>query len=173
MPKILPRLREQLIDAARRQIEKSGYANTTIRSVAGECGVGVGTVYNYFPSKDMLIAAFMLEDWQLCLARMQEVSAADPAALLLCIHKELCDFSRKHSALFRDADASKVFIGAFSERHRQLRSQLSAIILPVCPPNPGKERAFLAEFIAESLLSWTMSETDPDVFLPILLKLLK
>ena len=173
MPKVLPHLREQLINAARRQVEKSGYANTTIRSVAGECGVGVGTVYNYFPSKDILIATFMLEDWQGCLARMKEGADADPAALLLHIHKELCDFSQKHSALFRDAEASKVFIGAFSERHRQLRSQLSEIILPVCPPSPGEDRTFLAEFIAESLLSWTMSETDPDAFLPILLKLLK
>ena len=33
----------------------------TVRSVAAGCGVAVGTVYNYFSSKDMLIAAFMLE----------------------------------------------------------------------------------------------------------------
>ena len=54
IPKILQNVREQLIDEARRQIAKSGYKKTTIRSVANGCGFGVGTVYNYFPSKEAL-----------------------------------------------------------------------------------------------------------------------
>ena len=172
MPKILPNVRRQLMNAARRQVAEEGYANTTIRSVAGECGVGVGTVYNYFPSKDMLIAAFMLEDWQACLGRMRGYCADVPADLLLYIHGELCAFSRQHSTLFRDEAAAKVFIGAFTERHKQLRIQLSQILFPLCPAE-DENREFLSEFIAEALLSWTMSGTHPDVFLPILLKLLK
>ena len=59
MPKILESVREQLLETARAQIERNGYANTTIRSVAAECGIAVGTVYNYFPSKDMLIATYV------------------------------------------------------------------------------------------------------------------
>ncbi len=172
MPKILPNVRQQLMEAARRQVTEQGYANTTIRSVAGECGVGVGTVYNYFPSKDMLIATFMLEDWQASLGRMRECSTADPADRLLQVHEELCAFSHQHSALFRDEEAAKVFIGAFTERHKQLRAQLAQILLPICPEG-DENREFLAGFIAESLLSWTMSGTDSGAFLPILLKLLK
>ena len=64
MPKIIENLRDQLLQEARKQIAERGYTGTTIRSVAGACGVGVGTVYNYFSSKEMLIAAFMMEDWQ-------------------------------------------------------------------------------------------------------------
>ena len=64
MPKIIENLRDQLLKEARRQIAHQGYTGTTIRSVAAACGVGVGTVYNYFSSKEMLIAAFMAEDWQ-------------------------------------------------------------------------------------------------------------
>lgn len=44
MPKILDSMREQLLAAARRQVESNGYAKTTIRSVAAECGIAVGTV---------------------------------------------------------------------------------------------------------------------------------
>ena len=63
MPKIIENIREALLVEAKRQIAERGYQNTTIRSVAKECGVAVGTVYNYFKSKDMLIASFILEDW--------------------------------------------------------------------------------------------------------------
>ena len=64
MPKIIENLREQLLAEAKKQTSEQGYAKTTIRSVAGACGVGIGTVYNYFESKDVLIASFMVEDWQ-------------------------------------------------------------------------------------------------------------
>ncbi len=37
MPKILESIREQLLDTARTQIERNGYANTTIRRVR-HCG---------------------------------------------------------------------------------------------------------------------------------------
>ena len=48
MPKIIENLENRLIREAEKQIAESGYAAMTIRSVAKACGVGVGTVYNYF-----------------------------------------------------------------------------------------------------------------------------
>ena len=62
MPKIIENIKEQIIEEAKRQLFENGYAKTTIRSVAKACGIGVGTIYNYFPSKEMLISAFMLDD---------------------------------------------------------------------------------------------------------------
>ena len=50
MPKIIENLKDRLIAEAEKQIAESGYGAVTIRSVAKACGVGVGTVYNYFPS---------------------------------------------------------------------------------------------------------------------------
>ena len=52
MPKIIENLREKLVREAQYQVEERGYSALTIRSVANACGVGVGTVYNYFASKD-------------------------------------------------------------------------------------------------------------------------
>ena len=48
MPKIIEGVRARLLNEAKRQIATLGYARTTIRSVATACGLGVGTVYNYF-----------------------------------------------------------------------------------------------------------------------------
>ena len=63
MPKIIENLRVRLMEEAKRQIAESGYAFMTMRSVAKGCGVGIGTVYNYFASKNALLAAYLLEDW--------------------------------------------------------------------------------------------------------------
>jgi AcrR family transcriptional regulator len=71
MPKKLENVRELLLLEARRQAEENGYGAVTVRSVAKECGIGLGTVYNYFPSKDMLIASFILEDWEKSLSVMR------------------------------------------------------------------------------------------------------
>ena len=42
MPKIIENIREQLLQEVKRQIAENGYGKTTIRSVAGACGLGVG-----------------------------------------------------------------------------------------------------------------------------------
>ena len=74
MPKIIENLENRLIEEAKKQIEASGYGATTIRSVAAGCGVGVGTVYNYFSSKDELLATYLLSDWNGCIAAIHTVS---------------------------------------------------------------------------------------------------
>ena len=155
MPKIIENVRDQLLIEAKRQIMENGYANTTIRSVASACGFGVGTVYNYFKSKDVLIASFMVDDWMECLSKMKRCPTENKELLFRCIYSSLLEFSGKYSSLFRDSDAARVFAAAFSERHKMLRNQLAEIILPIfC----HSSREFLAEFIAESLLTWTMAD---------------
>ena len=61
MPKIIENLKERLLTEAKVQIDRDGYESVTIRSIAKGCGVGVGTVYNYFPSKEALIANLLLQ----------------------------------------------------------------------------------------------------------------
>ena len=170
MPKIIENVREQLLAVAKRQIEERGYARTTIRSVAGECGLGVGTVYNYFPSKDMLIATFMAEDWQESLSEIEAFPKEDPRALLACIYGALQSFSERHRALFCDSDAAKVFSSVFSERHKQLRSQLADLVLPLCARKENP--AFLSQFVAEALLNWTMEGASFEEIYRVLIRLI-
>ena len=173
IPKVLQNVREQLIAEAGRQIAENGYKKTTVRSVAKACGLGVGTVYNYFNSKEMLIASFMADDWRRCLEFMQSVNSDSPKDVLKSICTTLTEFSRKHRTLFSDSDASMVFASVFNERHGQLRGQLAEIILPVCEKSAVEDKVFLSEFIAESILVWTMAEKPFDGQYAILGQLLK
>ena len=153
MPKIIVNLESRLIEEAKKQIEESGYGSMTIRSIAKSCGVGVGTVYNYFPSKEELLATYLLSDWKQCITAIQSVSTYSdaPRPVILCIYDQLISFSARHRAIFRDESAAASFSGSFSRYHAMLRSQLSQPLQKFCPD------AFTAEFIAEALLTWTMA----------------
>lgn len=170
MPKIIENIRERLLEEAKKQIAQNGYAKTTIRSVAEGCRLGVGTVYNYFKSKDHLIATFMAEDWLCLLDGVKESSDKGSKAVLESIFNALTDFVQRYRSLFCDKDAEKAFATVFSQRHKQLRGQLAEIILPVCNK---EDDGFMADFIAEALLTWTVSGKGFDEQYKILSKLLK
>ncbi len=172
MPKIIENVREQLLCEAKRQIEQNGYAKTTVRSVALSCGIGVGTVYNYFKSKDMLIASFMAEDWLSCLEKMK-TAATEPKAVLKGVYDGLCAFIEKNRALFRDKAAAKSFMSAFEMRHRQLRRQLAQIVRPICEASPAENKDFVAEFVAQALLSFSMEGKGFDELYSVVGLLLK
>ena len=153
MPKIIKDLEGRLIAEARKQIEEVGYSAMTIRSVAAACGVGIGTVYNYFSSKEELIAKHLLSDWNQCITAILAVSAYSdtPRPTVLCIYDQLLAFSRRHAAIFQDTAAAASFSGSFNQYHSMLRSQLAQPLRKFCNSD------FAADFIAEALLTWTMA----------------
>lgn len=167
MPKIIENVREQLLDEAKKQIKERGYAETTVRSVAGACGLGVGTVYNYFKSKEMLIATFVYEDWKKHLSHMQSLPKDDAYTLLSGVYGSIKSFAAENERLFSDEDAAKQISVGSSARHKMLRGQISEIILPVC----GSE--FCAEFVAESLICWSMEDITFDRVYPLLERIIK
>jgi len=97
VPKIIENVREQLLEEAKKQISEYGYANTTIRSVANACGLGVGTVYNYFRSKEILVATFVFDEWKHYIFKMQQLPQSDDYELLKGIYTFLKDFAVKLS----------------------------------------------------------------------------
>ena len=153
MPKIIENLQKKLVEEARRQIEQDGYSAVTIRSVATACGVGVGTVYNYFPSKDALLATYMLEDWHACMEAITRVSleSSEPAPVLEAMYEQLLTFVRHHEMVFRDEAAAASFARSFSQYHGLLRRQLTEPLEKFCIDS------FQAEFVAEAMLTWTMA----------------
>jgi len=170
MPKILENIRERLLAETQKQITEQGYAATSVRSIANACGIAVGTVYRYFPSKDMLIAYFVFEDWQRAMQTLKSRSAEEPQERLRQLYDMLRTFSADHSRLFNDPEAKKTFAAMFSERHAQLCSQLAEFLAPIC--RHAESPAFLAQYLAESVLTWTMAGTPFEILYAVLEKLI-
>ena len=174
MPKIIENIREKLLEEAKRQVMEHGYSSMTIRSVATACGVGTGTVYNYFPSKDMLVANFMLEDWLKCMQAINAgMSGAEDARTALgCMYQELCAYKEKYINLFSDENASASYSAASMNRHDMLRAQLAEPIKMLTQKQSKTDADFLADFIAENMLTWTMAGRKFDQIAEVLMQLL-
>lgn len=52
--------RKKLLDAARREIGRRGFADTSVSSITAEAGVGQGTFYIYFRSKEDVLRELVL-----------------------------------------------------------------------------------------------------------------
>jgi AcrR family transcriptional regulator len=72
MPKNLQNVREDILGVTRAMIAESGYADLNIRNIAVKCGIGTGTFYNYFSSKQEVVAAIVMHEWELTLRKMDK-----------------------------------------------------------------------------------------------------
>ena len=164
MPKIIENLRQRLMEEARSQAEELGYSAMTIRSVAKGCDVGVGTVYNYYPSKDELIAAFIQYDWVESMEPLKGTYASLEEVLRVA-YDGLNRFLKRNERIFRDEAAKLVFSGNGGRYHSMVRSALSAAVRPHCRDE------FTAQFLAEALVTWVVEGVDFDTLCPVLLRL--
>ncbi len=54
--------RGSILQAARAVFARQGYANTVVDDIASEAGIAKGTLYLYFPSKEKIYLAALLEE---------------------------------------------------------------------------------------------------------------
>lgn len=77
---------EFILDGAERVLETEGTAGFTTTKVAQAAGFGVGTLYQYFGTKEELLSALEERTWarvtDALLARMADADVASPADLL-------------------------------------------------------------------------------------------
>lgn len=155
MPKILQDAKDKLVAVARKQALTNGYPGMTVRSVAQECGYSVGTVYNYFRSKEQLVAEFMLQDWELEVEKMKEgCREASPEEALKVIYDGLAHFGSLYASVFEDRSAQKSY--ALNDRpyHARLLAQLTEILEETLQRSGREYTPLLPEFLAEAMVLW-------------------
>jgi AcrR family transcriptional regulator len=157
MPKVIPDLQAKILAEAKRQAFENGYASMTVRSVAQKCGIAVGTIYNYYPSKDRLTAAFILKDWVPLEEELRSrcKTLGKHTEVFRAVYEGLLSFEAEYRPLFRETSAIQSASRGFHERHCELRKHLAEILKEVCAEQAKKPNAFLPEFIAEALLAWS------------------
>ncbi|GIW40858.1 MAG: TetR family transcriptional regulator [Candidatus Binatia bacterium] len=116
---------EAILQAAARVFSARGYAGTSTNLIAEEAGVSVGSLYQYFPSKDAILLALaerhMEETFGAVLRRVREKRHAPVPELLRALVDALLDAHRVdpalHRVLFEGAHPDALFRRRLLELH--------------------------------------------------------
>jgi AcrR family transcriptional regulator len=66
--------RRAILQAAVELIAEKGFKTATMRRIAKAAGVGEGTIYNYFPTKEAILYAYYLDHMNRCVAELKTVA---------------------------------------------------------------------------------------------------
>ena len=112
--------RQRIVEAAREVFARRGL-DAEVREIAGRAGVGVGTLYRHFGSRDGLLAALVHQAGKDLLRRMQPVLAAEePGAALRALIRAGAEFLEHFGALSEallTRDLEKFHPGGYDEFH--------------------------------------------------------
>jgi AcrR family transcriptional regulator len=73
LPKTIEDPRREILKQAKMILINKGYKELNMRTVAKECNFAIGTIYNYFRSKDDLLAQLMADYWEEYYGILEEI----------------------------------------------------------------------------------------------------
>ena len=176
MPKVIENLRERILERAKAELLEKGYDTLNIRAVAKECGIAVGTMYNYFPSKEMLAAFIMMDDWTRELERMRAAcsQALSVHEALAALYDGVMAFSSVYRSVWSGYNFSQNAKSEYGARHNMLVLQLAECLKPALERFPAEDVNGLDVFLAENVLVCAgNSELKFDAFARIVSRILK
>lgn len=175
MPKIIENIRERAIEEARNELIRNGYAALTIRGIAAKLSIGLGTFYNYFPSKEYLTAAVMLEDWQQLTGEFEAgLSGQDPETVFFGLFETVRTFSRRYVPTWKEYEQHGSSRTMISQYHGVLVEQLAGYLRTAIPAEQQETEPWLAGFLAELILRFGPdSSVRPETLEDAVRKLLK
>jgi AcrR family transcriptional regulator len=119
------RNRERILDVAKEAFARSG-ANTSLDDVARQAGVGAGTLYRHFPTRDALLeAVYHTEVARLAAAERELSEKLPPVQALRAWMLLFVDYiAEKHII----APALNTFVGGPSKLYESSRAQIRGAI---------------------------------------------
>lgn len=128
--------RSAILETASRLIEGRGYDATTMRDIADAAGVSHQTLYNYFPTKALVVHGLLMADRQRFADRMSRLLDDDSTELLTVLDgivKLAFEIMNQHDrALWREVVSlffreEREFFGMLSQNYDTAQARLSTL----------------------------------------------
>src|SRR5262245_55518218 len=78
--------RQRILEVAQKQFARQGFEATTTRDIAREANIGVGTLFNYFPTKESIVECLVRAAWA---EAAEELAAGSASGEALPLEEEL------------------------------------------------------------------------------------
>jgi AcrR family transcriptional regulator len=130
-----------LLDAAGAVFADKGFDGATMTEIAARAGASIGSLYQFFPTKELLAEAVMARDTAVLIERLATFEAAaaawSPVDLAGRLAPALIEFRAHHPAFAILLDA----VGAPAEKKaaagRAVRARVRAILAAAAPGRPA------------------------------------
>lgn len=116
---------------------EKGYDAATMTEIAARAGAAIGSLYQFFPTKEAVAGALHAEQLQALGSMLDEVAEAtrgrSPEAMVDLLFTGLANFLAAHPAFGTLADRKAVDPAVKAESRRRMRAQIAAILGEAAP----------------------------------------
>ena len=171
--------KEAIMQVCRRIAEEKGLKALSMRTVAGECGIALGTLYNYFADKEELVIAAIASLWQ-DFFRLPPEEASPPTLFSEYVERVFGNV-RSHFRKYPDFFAAHSAAIAGSGRNRarsamerctgEIRDSLLAALRNDSAARPFRgelTRESFVEFVLDSIILLLMQNKPCDTLIAVI-----
>lgn len=164
---------ERILQAARAVLVDVGFESFTVDEVAHRAGVPIGTLYQFFANKYVLVCELDRQDTAASRAEIERFSRRAPAAQWPDVLDETIDHLARmwrddpsRRAVWHAVQSTPATRATAADTERQLLFPLSEILSPLAPSMSDDERIDLAGFLIHNVVSQLNYATagDPSGF---------
>ncbi|EET77924.1 TetR/AcrR family transcriptional regulator [Corynebacterium tuberculostearicum] len=151
---------ERILQAARAVLVDVGFESFTVDEVAHRAGVPIGTLYQFFANKYVLVCELDRQDTAASRAEIERFSRRAPAAQWPDVLDETIDHLARmwrddpsRRAVWHAVQSTPATRATAADTERQLLFPLSEILSPLAPSMSDDERIDLAGFLIHNVVS--------------------
>ncbi len=154
MPKIIKNLEQTLLTTSKRIIEEEGYSALSMRRLAEECHVALGTIYNYIEGKDKIVAMLMVTDWRVTIGKMTKAEESkDFVKGYGLIYDAILEFCEKNMRTWTDYAKQGGCYTANSDMHKKLQDEVSGHIKALLKNTGNDDLVKCSQLLAETVVA--------------------
>lgn len=156
-----------LLAAATEVFAEKGYDAATMTEIAARAGASIGSLYQFFPTKELLAEALHASNAEALETMLDGLAprlAGKPAeALADVLFAEFSDFLSDHPAFVALADRRSIDPKRKKATRQKLRGQIVRLLTEAEPPVPRSRAQALAIVILHLLRVAVAIEGEPDL----------
>jgi AcrR family transcriptional regulator len=142
-----------LLEAAGLEFAEKGYEAATMTAIAARAGSSIGSLYQFFPTKDQVANALLTSYVEILVAHLQTLRDAAPTldldTLASRVTRALVRFRDAHPAFATLVETHGTALPVLAGVRERLRSEIGAILAAVCPGLPPAEVATRAAVLQQ------------------------
>ena len=160
MPRTGTNTKEKIISAAKEELMQDPGKPVSMRQIAARCNISAGTIYNYFPDKDSLMAAVMIQDWHKAMSLMEKSSqkAQSFTEGAEGIYEALCRFIDTYRNVWMNYSVAGNYAVMHEGRHKELADEITVYVRSLLERFAQEKDLGMDRILAENILAAAMQE---------------